>query len=238
MPRRPRPLDDSQVVDVLAQPGTEAGPAPVIGEPDDVPTLDEPEPYPDVPPLYQDPPPYPEPTPRFPVVEPGARPVPESQLSPEQRRIRELEDRLAQEMGRKDPDPELEVAPADGSNILIHFLEDGFTALGTVWYRGQELEVAPGSPAYRDTCDRRGRSWLELRNDEFGQVEKYGKVMFRSGPWPGKSLLDAATVPYQSLKPLKTDGGAPVRPPTEAELAVAQKAEVRRRRAAPRLPTR
>lgn len=214
MPRpRNRATDDPEVVvDLFAADDTDAAPAPVIAEPaEDLP---------------------------LPLPEPArTRPVPESELTPDQRRIRELEDRLAREIGKKDPELELEVppVPGDSGNILIHFLEDGLTALGTVWYRGQELEVAPGSPAYRDTCDRRGWSWLELRNDEFGQVEKYKKVMFRSGPWPGKSLIDAAQVPYESLKPYQN---SPVRPPTEEELAAAAKAEVRRRRAAPRLPVR
>lgn len=158
------------------------------------------------------------------------RPVPEAQLSPEQRRIRELEDTLAKERGRKDPEPELDTAtPGADGNILIHFLEDGFTALGNVWYRGQELEFDLNGGAYADTRDRNGRSWLELRDDDMAQIRRYGKVMFRSGPWPGLKLSEA-DVAFESLK-----GAAK---PSDADLANAERAEAARNRAAPRLPTR
>jgi hypothetical protein len=173
-----------------------------------------------------------------PNSEPPPRPVPENQLTPEQRRIRELEDQLAREQGKKDPEPEYEVAqPGSTENILIHILEDGFTALGRVWYRGQELEFTPGSQPYRDTFDRRGWSWLTLVDDEFAQVDKYGSIKFRRGPWPGKPLTAAASLAVQ--KPLRVVGGdASVTPPTEAELEAAQAAELKRNRAAPRLAVR
>lgn len=163
------------------------------------------------------------------------RPVPESELTPEQQRIRDLENQLAQERGRKDPEVEFDppAKPGAADNILIHFLEDGITALGHIWRRGQELEFEPGSAAYRDTCDRFGRTWLELVDDEFGQIDRWGRVMFRRGLWPGKSWVDGAKVPFESLKPLN---GVPVRPPTEAELERAALAEARRKRAAPVLP--
>lgn len=162
------------------------------------------------------------------------RPAPEAELTPEQKRIRDLEDLLAKERGRKDVDPEFDTTSlGENGNVIIHFLEDGLTALGQVWYRGQELEFAPDSRAYRDTLDRTGRSWLDLRHDEAAQSDRWGKVMFRPGPWPGKSLLDVASVPFDVSKPLKPGAGLV---PTEEELAEAQKAEARRRRAAPHLP--
>lgn len=150
-------------------------------------------------------------------------------LTPDQVRIKELEDRLAKEMGRKDPDQEFEVADPDGETILIHFVADGFTALGHIWYRGQELEFTVGSPAYNDTRDRYGWSWLSLRDDAAAQEARYKEVKFRSGPWPGAAYADAAT--KARFEPLKD-----VKPLTEADLAVADRAEARRRRAAPRLP--
>ncbi len=163
--------------------------------------------------------------------------VPGVPVTPEQQRIAELENALALERGRKDPDPEYSpVGLPDGpGNIIIHILDDGFTALGQTWYRGQELEFEPGSAAYRDTCDRFGTSWLELRHDEFAQVEKYGKVLFRSGPWPGKTYEDAAKAGFELLKPL-TPGTTLA--PSIVELQAAQEAELKRRRAAPRLSTR
>jgi hypothetical protein len=171
-----------------------------------------------------------------PVVE---RPVPEAQLSPEQRRIRDLEHQLALERGRKDTEPELAALarPGDAGNILIHFVDDGFTALGHVWRRGQELEFEVGSRAYQDTFDRTGWSWLALRDDENAQISRYGRPMFRSGPWQGQSYLDVANMAFDPLKPLSKDG-LPPQPPSVAELEKAADAESRRRRAAPVLPMR
>lgn len=168
------------------------------------------------------------------------RPVPESQLNPEQRRIRDLENQLALERGKKEPEIELAepTRPGANENILIHFLEDGFTALGQIWRRGQELEFEPNSPAYQDTVDRFGWSWLELRLDEFQQVDRYGKVMFRVGPWPGKTYAEVAKLAtFEPLKSLK-EGTSPPQAPTEEELQAAERAELKRRRAAPRLPMR
>jgi hypothetical protein len=161
-----------------------------------------------------------------------ARPAPDSDLTADQLRIRELEDRLAKSEGQKDPEPQLVAAdPGSDQNILIHFLEDGFTALGQVWMRGQELEFTPGSPAYNDTIDREGKSWLDYRDREFDQVDKWGKIMFRKGPWPGKSFKDATFV---ALKSLSGAGTVPV--PTEDELTAAEQRERSRRRAAPTFP--
>jgi hypothetical protein len=210
MPRTRRVAAGPEVVDVLnPQSLTPDEPDTEPGNPDEPPT----------------PPPAPGPT--EPVLAP-------QQLTPEQRRIRELEHQLAKERGHKDPATQLETPTADGENILIHFLEDGFTALGQVWYRGQELEFTKGSAVYRDTCDRNGRSWLDLCRDDFAQVERYGRVMFRSGPWGGKSYKDAVKAPYEQLKSLTGAGTVP--PPSEDDLAKAAAAEQARRRAAPRLP--
>lgn len=55
-----------------------------------------------------------------PVEEPQTRPVPDSQLTAEQRRIRDLENQLALERGRKDPEPEFEPKVNDAEGIHIH----------------------------------------------------------------------------------------------------------------------
>jgi hypothetical protein len=164
------------------------------------------------------------------VVEPGVtEPV---TPSPEQLRIKALEDQLALLSGRRDVEPEIDDTPvdADGEVIIVHFLEDGMTALGRVMYRGDELEFVVGSPAHKDTFNRNGRSWLDLRHDEFGQADRWGKIMFRNGPWPGKSYADGK---WESIRSEK--GDALINPPSAAEIEAAEKA--RKRRAAPRLPT-
>jgi hypothetical protein len=157
--------------------------------------------------------------------------VPEAQLTPEQAEIKRLRDMLAKESGRKDlgvPVQELK-QPGDGKNIVVHVLEDGFTGLGKVWYRGEEMEFEPGGMAYKDTFNRRGESWLDLRNDEFAQAERWGKVMFRNGPWPGKSYADGT---WETLRGLNEDGHT--KPPSPAEIDAAERA--RQKRAAPHLP--
>lgn len=158
--------------------------------------------------------------------------VPAPEPSEAEREIQRLRDELARLRGRRDEEPEVVpiAQPGNGDNILIHFLEDGLSALGRVWYRGEELEFEVGSPAYKDTFNRRGQTWLDLRHDEFAQVERFGKIMFRSGPWPGKTYLDGK---FEQLRLEKGEGSIP--PPSEDELAAAEKA--RKKRAAPRLPS-
>lgn len=173
----------------------------------------------------------PDPAPVAAVVE--AAPVVAEELTAEQRLIAELRNQLALERGRKDGEPELDplASPGSDENIVIHFLQDGFTANGQIWYRGQELEFEIGSQAYKDTFDRVGQSWLDLRLDEFAQVDRYGEIMFRPGPWPGKTLIDAQV----RFEPVKNSDGTAVPAPSAEELAKAHAAEEKRRRAAPRL---
>lgn len=69
-------------------------------------------------------------------------------------------------------------------SITVNFVEDGFTALGKVWYRGEELTVQKGSEDWDKTLTPSGVSWLELSESE--QEERYGRRMFREGRWSGK----------------------------------------------------
>lgn len=190
-----------------------------------------------------------------PLIVPGARttpaPAPESmadmvkdadarltEADALRARVKHLENQIAVDGGRKDPVQELEVPPNGGENIVIHIVENGFTALGQIWFRGQELEFDPSGKAYADTRDKYGRSWLDLRGDESGQIERYGEVKFRAGPWTGRSYTDAAGAGLEyPLKPIR-EGDPPVLPPTQAELHAAASMEAKRLRAAPRLPVR
>jgi hypothetical protein len=67
-------------------------------------------------------------------------------------------------------------------DILVHVLEDGFTTLGTVWYRGQEIGIKKGSAADELSTDRNGDHWYD--RDPVDQMGYYGKQMFGFGPWP------------------------------------------------------
>jgi hypothetical protein len=126
-----------------------------------------------------------------PVTSPAVRPVPVEQLTPKQRQIREMEDQLAARTSNALASAEPVYDTADGENkILIHFLADGFTAQGQTWLTGQEIEFVVGSVAYEQTKDRFGNSWLDAADDEGEQYRKYGKVMFRRGPWRGARYDD------------------------------------------------
>src|SRR4051794_8630808 len=74
-------------------------------------------------------------------------------------------------------------------DYVIHFLET-MTILDsklvvptsrTVEF-GDELTVTP--TVVEMSKDRFGHSWLDLLDDEQAQQRKWGKVMFRRGPWP------------------------------------------------------
>lgn len=117
----------------------------------------------------------------------NGRPVPESQLTEKQKQVRDLKDQLARKKAEELVQAENYEA-ADGETILIHFLEDGFTACGRVWYKGQELEFEVDGAAYEQTLDRDGNTWLSYADDEMAQIQAYGKLYFRKGPWPGIRL--------------------------------------------------
>ena len=116
---------------------------------------------------------------------PAARPKDESELTPEERQIRSLQDELARVKG-KNIDKLEEIFETGDEVILVHVLKDGFTAQGRVWYRGQEISFGP--EAYKDTQDRYGHSWLSESEEE--QFDNRGDIYFRKGPWPGKRTYD------------------------------------------------
>lgn len=60
---------------------------------------------------------------------------------------------------------EIETTPFEP--ILIHILEDGFTAFGYVWSVGQEIEVDEAH--YTETLNLNGESWLDLPSSRFGK---------------------------------------------------------------------
>lgn len=117
---------------------------------------------------------------------PAYEPVDESTLTPEQIQIRTLQDQLAKARGKDIEKGEDVYEENVEGGVLIHFLEDGLVANGRVFYRGQEVTFGP--EAYADTLDRLGESWINT--SESAQVARWGKIMFRKGPWPGQRKYD------------------------------------------------
>lgn len=101
----------------------------------------------------------------------------------EQAEIQRLKDELAKALGNKDPEVEYDKAEEREDNILVHFVRDGFCDLGAIWYKGQELEVSPGTAQYESV-----KKWANLDSTE--QEERFGAVYFRQGPWKGKGYED------------------------------------------------
>lgn len=70
--------------------------------------------------------------------------------------------------------------------VVIHFLRDGLTAFGKVWYQGEELTIQRGTGWWDATKNRDGDSWVETTEEQ--QVEKWGEPRFRLGHWAGRGF--------------------------------------------------
>jgi hypothetical protein len=154
----------------------------------------------------------------------AARPKPASALTAAERAERDRQHaealRLAAEMERMQPD----FVPPEGETVLIHFIEDGFTFAGQVWYRGQEIELGPAHPRWEQA-----RSWILL--DRCAQVERYGKQFFERGPWPGRRSYTEGAGAFEQLA--TEDGKGRFAGPGLDALRRADEAERRRGRAVP-----
>lgn len=106
---------------------------------------------------------------------------------------------------------------------ILHFVEDGFTAAGRVWFSGDELEYDPESDAYKKTVDRRGFTWLSLVGKDREQVNRYGKVYFKPGPYTGPKFADMDV--WELMEAQKSNN--PIVPTTKEN---AEYAESQRRR--------
>jgi len=154
------------------------------------------------------------------------RPKPYDQLTPDEKRERDYQHAQAVAAGKRDPGIRQYVAPQPAQRaILIHILEDGFTAFGQVWYRGQELEVAIGGPRWEEA-----QRWILW--DDYQQMAVYKKIYFRQGPWPGLRSYTAGVGRFQQLKALGDGDQVILGPPVEA-LAQADLLEQRRGRGVP-----
>lgn len=157
------------------------------------------------------------------------RPKPYSQLSDAERAERDQQHAQALAVAQQFESQQLQYQPSRGESILIHFVDDGFTFAGQVWYRGQEVEIGPDHPRWNEVL-----SWITL--DKYQQIERWGKQYFDHGPWPGrKSYADGATS-FETLYAGRDAQGnltGSYRGPGEQALAQADEAERRRQRAVP-----
>lgn len=138
-----------------------------------------------------------------PVVTKSEKPIPEADLTPEQKRIRELEHQLAIVSAKKleESEPDLPIPsgnPPAAGTVQLHFVADGFTAFGKVWLTNERLEIPIPGKYYTDTLDRNGVSWLDDLMDENGKIseqrqfDKWGTVYFREGPVPTRRVGQSA----------------------------------------------
>ena len=153
-----------------------------------------------------------------------ARPKPASALTAEERAERDRQHAAALRAARELDAAPVSYVPPEGETVLIHFVEDGFTFAGQVWYRGQEIEIGPAHPRWPEVL-----GWITL--DKYQQIDRYGKQFFDRGPWPGRrSYLDGA----DSFQRLKTeDKKDTFAGPGEDALRQADEVERRRGRAVP-----
>lgn len=81
---------------------------------------------------------------------------------------------------------DLSMDPTLPDAVTIHFVKDGMTLLGKVWYQGEELTLVPGTDQWANSMIDRTRSFVSL--DTYEQEARWGQEYFRQGPWRGKRL--------------------------------------------------
>jgi hypothetical protein len=156
-----------------------------------------------------------------------ARPKPQAELTPAERAQRERQHAEAVAAAARFDRSQQSYVPTEGEAVLIHFIADGLTAFGQVWYRGQELEIGPGHPRWIEA-----RQWITLTR--WQQIERWGEQKFDFGPWPGRRSYAEAQGSFEQITVTDPQGN-PVtfNGPTQAELQAADDAERRRGRAVP-----
>jgi hypothetical protein len=154
----------------------------------------------------------------------AARPKPAAVLTPEERAEREAQHAQAMAAAAQFEHAPEQILPSKGEVITIHFIEDGLTVFGRVWYRGQELAIGPDHPRWPEAV-----GWITL--DRAGQYNRWNRQYFDRGPWPfQRSYVDPAAH-YENLRALSGDGT--LAGPSEEELRRADEAEARRGRGVP-----
>lgn len=139
--------------------------------------------------------------------------------TPEQARIRELEERLAEaekkavaveasaKKTKEEKDLEHRIALAqnrsvdaapeafedvedDEDTLTFHIVDSGFTFLGKVWNYGQNVRIKRGGRAWLDTVDRNGNTWLDDISEE-AQYARFKRQVVKPGLYSGPEFNDA-----------------------------------------------
>jgi hypothetical protein len=155
------------------------------------------------------------------------RPRPAAELTPAERAERDRQHAAAVAAAAQFEQAQPAYVPTEGAAVLIHFIADGLTAFGQVWYRGQELEIGPDHPRWEEA-----RGWIML--DRWAQIERWREQKFDFGPWPGRRSYAEAAGSFEQLTVTDPQGNkALFAGPSEEQLRQADDAERRRGRAVP-----
>lgn len=103
-------------------------------------------------------------------------------------RDRQHAEALAANMRAEQSVPDIsQVEDPSEQKILIHFVADGFT-WKKVWTQGEMLEIGPDHPWWESA-----QPWIRLSKAE--QFQRYGRVFFDYGPYPGATYRPGTEVP-------------------------------------------
>lgn len=162
-----------------------------------------------------------------PVKAEGVRPRPEAELTEEEKAERDRRHSAAVAETARFEAQQPQYQQSGGAAVLIHFTEDGLTAFGQVWYRGQELEIGPDHPRWPEA-----RGWITLSRSQ--QAERWGRQFFEHGPWPGRRSYTEAEGSFERLAGTDHQGNAvTIAGPGDEALRQADAAEARRNRGVP-----
>jgi hypothetical protein len=163
----------------------------------------------------------------LPVAGELMRPRPAGELTPAERAERDRQHAEAMAAAAQFEAAPPSYVPAEGEAVLIHFVADGLTAFGAVWYRGQELEIGPNHPRWAEAL-----AWITL--NRWQQIERWGVQKFDFGPWPGRRSYTEALGSFEQLAGTDPQGNkVAFAGPSEEQLRQADLAEQRRGRAVP-----
>jgi len=159
------------------------------------------------------------------AAELSARVTPYEELTPAQQADRDRLHAAALRRGREDSPLVFEPPTGTKPMLVFHVVKSGWTFAGNVWMRGQEIKLEEGSPRWHEA--QRFIHWTEQE-----QMDYYGGIRWRLGPWPFQRSYISPGSQFQPLGSL--DGKGQVAGPTEEQLRQADAAEQRRNGGVPR----